>query len=88
MLSAENLIKRFNGVNAVDRLSLTVAPGEIFALLGPNGAGKTTTINCFLGFLELDSGRVIVDELDVATHALETKRRLAWENGLRLECCC
>jgi ABC-2 type transport system ATP-binding protein len=78
LLSAENLIKRFNGVNAVDRLSLTVAPGEIFALLGPNGAGKTTTINCFLGFLEPDSGRVIVDELDVATHALETKRRLAY----------
>jgi ABC-2 type transport system ATP-binding protein len=78
LLSAENLIKRFNGVNAVDRLSLTVAPGEIFALLGPNGAGKTTTINCFLGFLAPDGGRVIVDALDVATHALETKRRLAY----------
>ena len=78
MLTTENLTKRFNGVTAVDDLSLSVAPGEIFALLGPNGAGKTTTINCFLGFLTPDSGRVSVDGLDVATHALATKRRLAY----------
>jgi ABC-2 type transport system ATP-binding protein len=78
VLSAEHLTKRFNGTIAVDDLSLTVAPGEIFALLGPNGAGKTTTINCFLGFLAPDSGRVTVDGLDVTTHALETKRRLAY----------
>jgi ABC-2 type transport system ATP-binding protein len=78
VLSAERLTKRFNGTIAVDDLSLTVAPGEIFALLGPNGAGKTTTINCFLGFLAPDSGRVTVDGLDVAAHALETKRRLAY----------
>jgi ABC-2 type transport system ATP-binding protein len=78
MLSAERLTKRFNGTIAVDGLSLAVAPGEIFALLGPNGAGKTTTINCFLGFLAPDDGRVTVDGLDVATHTLETKRRLAY----------
>jgi ABC-2 type transport system ATP-binding protein len=78
MLTTEHLTKRFNGLTAVDDLSLTVAPGEIFALLGPNGAGKTTTINCFLGFLTPDQGRVLVDGLDVGTHALETKRRLAY----------
>ena len=78
LLTAENLTKRFNGVTAVDDLSLTVASSEIFALLGPNGAGKTTTINCFLGFLTPDQGRVSVDGLDVGTHALETKRRLAY----------
>jgi ABC-2 type transport system ATP-binding protein len=78
MLKAEHLTKRFNGTLAVDNLSLTVAPGEVFALLGPNGAGKTTTINCFLGFLAPDSGRVTIDNLDVTTHALETKRRLAY----------
>jgi len=75
VLTTENLTKRFNSVTAVDDLSLSVAPGEIFALLGPNGAGKTTTINCFL---TPDSGRVSVDGLDVATHALDTKRRLAY----------
>jgi ABC-2 type transport system ATP-binding protein len=78
VLATEHLTKRFNGLTAVDDLSLTVAPGEIFALLGPNGAGKTTTINCFLGFLTPDQGRVSVDGLDVGTHALDTKRRLAY----------
>ncbi|MCA6111258.1 ABC transporter ATP-binding protein [Bradyrhizobium cenepequi] len=78
MLTAEHLTKRFDGLPAVDDLSLTVAPGEIFALLGPNGAAKTTTINCFLGFLTPDQGRVSIDSLDVGTHSLDTKRRLAY----------
>jgi ABC-2 type transport system ATP-binding protein len=78
MLTTEHLTKRFNSFTAVDDLSLSVAAGEIFALLGPNGAGKTTTINCFLGFLAPDQGRVLVGGFDVKTHALETKRRLAY----------
>jgi len=78
MLRTEHLTKRFNSFTAVDDLCLNVAAGEIFALLGPNGAGKTTTINCFLGFLAPDQGRVLVDGLDVNTHALETKRRLTY----------
>jgi len=80
MLATENLTKRFAGAPApaVDRLNLTIAPGELFALLGPNGAGKTTTINCLLGFLQPDAGRALIDGLDVAVQPLETKRRLAY----------
>ena len=80
MLTIENLTKRFPGAAApaVDNLNLTVAPGELLALLGPNGAGKTTTINCLLGFLTPDSGRALIDGLDVAREPLETKRRLAY----------
>ena len=80
MLTTEALTKRFPGAAApaVDNLTLTVAPGELFALLGPNGAGKTTTINCLLGFLTPDSGRALIDGLDVAREPLETKRRLAY----------
>ena len=80
MLTLEALTKRFPGAAApaVDNLTLTVAPGELFALLGPNGAGKTTTINCLLGFLTPDSGRALIDGLDVAREPLETKRRLAY----------
>ena len=78
MLTTENLTKRFNGTTAVDSLNLNIAPGELFALLGPNGAGKTTTINCLLGFLQPDSGRALIDGLDVAREPLETKRRLAY----------
>lgn len=78
MLSAESLTKRFNGVAAVDDVSLTVARGEVFALLGPNGAGKTTTINCSLGFVAPDSGRMTVGGVDVSMYPLETKRLLAY----------
>ena len=80
MLTLEALTKRFPGATApaVDNLSLTIAPGELFALLGPNGAGKTTTINCLLGFLQPDAGRALIDGLDVVREPLETKRRLAY----------
>ena len=80
MLTLEALTKRVPGAAApaVDKLTLTVAPGELFALLGPNGAGKTTTINCLLGFLTPDSGRALIDGLDVVAQPLETKRRLAY----------
>jgi ABC-2 type transport system ATP-binding protein len=80
MLTTEALTKRFPGAPtpAVENLTLHVAPGELFALLGPNGAGKTTTINCLLGFLTPDSGRALIDGLDVAHEPLETKRRLAY----------
>jgi ABC-2 type transport system ATP-binding protein len=80
MLILENLTKRFPGSStpAVDNLSLTVAPGELFALLGPNGAGKTTTINCLLGFLPPDSGRALIAGLDVAREPIATKRQLAY----------
>ncbi len=78
MLSAEKLHKRYGTTVALQSLDLSVAPGELYALLGPNGAGKTTTINCFLGFLSPDGGRVKIDGLDVANHPLETKQRLAY----------
>jgi len=78
MLFAEKLHKRYGSTVALHALDLSVAPGELYALLGPNGAGKTTTINCFLGFLAPDGGRVTIDGLDVAQHPLETKQRLAY----------
>ena len=46
-----SLTKRFGGIIAVDDLSLTVAPGEVFGFLGPNGAGKSTTVRVLLGLL-------------------------------------
>ncbi|WIY00374.1 ABC transporter ATP-binding protein [Amycolatopsis mongoliensis] len=57
-IDATGLTKRYGEVVAVDRLSLTVAPGEIHALLGLNGAGKTTTIRMLLGMVRPTAGRV------------------------------
>jgi ABC-2 type transport system ATP-binding protein len=64
-IHVENLVKRFGDFVAVDRISLDVAPGEIFGFLGPNGAGKTTTIRILLGLLPPTSGRVEILGLQV-----------------------
>jgi ABC-2 type transport system ATP-binding protein len=53
---AEHLSKRFSTTLAVDDLSLTVPPGEVFGFLGPNGAGKSTTIRLLLGLLRPSGG--------------------------------
>jgi ABC-2 type transport system ATP-binding protein len=78
MLEAINLTKRYNGTTALDNLTLSVQPGEVFCLLGANGAGKTTTINLFLNFVEPTSGTAKINNLDVAKHGLETKKYVAY----------
>ncbi len=74
MIEFEGLTKRFGSFVAVDDLSLTVRPGEIFGFLGPNGAGKTTTVKMLTGLLKPSAGAARVCGLDVATQALEAKR--------------
>ena len=60
MISVVDLTKRFASgsqeVLAVDRLSFTVSPGEVYGLMGANGAGKTTTLRMILGLVEPTSG--------------------------------
>lgn len=58
VLTADRLVKRFDGFLAVDGVSFTVAEGEIVALIGPNGAGKTTCFNMLGGQLRPDGGQV------------------------------
>jgi ABC-2 type transport system ATP-binding protein len=65
-LSVVKLHKRYGSVTALDEVSFSVGRGEVVGLLGPNGAGKTTTINVILGVLEPTSGRVAIDEIDIA----------------------
>jgi len=60
LVVAENLVKSYGKVKAVDGLSLTLDEGSVMGLIGPNGAGKTTTIKMILGLLKPDSGRVEV----------------------------
>ena len=66
------LTKRFGDFTAVDDLSLTVAPGTIFAFLGGNGSGKSTTIRMLIGLLQPTAGQVTVDGVDV----IRTPRRV------------
>jgi ABC-2 type transport system ATP-binding protein len=78
MLHAESLTKRYDAHVALDALTLTVQPGEVFCLLGANGAGKTTTINLFLNFVQPSAGTATVNGLDVTKAPLETKKFLAY----------
>jgi ABC-2 type transport system ATP-binding protein len=57
-ISIDGLTKRFGDIVALDDLTLTVAPGEVFGFLGPNGAGKSTTVRVLLGLLRPSSGSV------------------------------
>jgi ABC-type Fe3+/spermidine/putrescine transport system ATPase subunit len=64
-LRLEQLTKRFNGVVAVDGLSLALDRGEMIALLGPSGSGKTTTLRLLAGFDIPESGKVFLEGQDV-----------------------
>ncbi len=64
-ITVSGLSKSFPGVLAVDNLSFTVAPGEIFGLVGPDGAGKTTTLRMLAGVLPPDAGSATVAGWDV-----------------------
>jgi branched-chain amino acid transport system ATP-binding protein len=58
LLETRGLTKNFGGLIAVDRLQLTVMPGEIRGLIGPNGSGKTTTVNLLSGLYRADEGEI------------------------------
>lgn len=75
LLDVRDIAKSFGGFNALDGVSLSVAPGEIVGLIGPNGSGKTTLINVISGLLAADRGKVLFEDHDVA--ALAAHRRAA-----------
>src|SRR5579872_7014662 len=60
-IRAENIVKRFGTVVALDGVSMHVARGETLGILGDNGAGKSTLIKILTGFHQPDSGQVSVD---------------------------
>jgi putative spermidine/putrescine transport system ATP-binding protein len=64
-IELQDASRRFDAVVALDRVSLSVAPGEFFALLGPSGSGKTTCLRLIAGFDRPDSGRILLDGNDV-----------------------
>jgi ABC-2 type transport system ATP-binding protein len=79
LLEAVNLSKRYeDGSLAVNDVTFSVKPGEIFAMLGGNGAGKTTTINIFLNFLEPTSGEARINGIPTHIEPLKAKQHVAF----------
>jgi len=65
MLETRDLTRRFGGLAAVDRVSLTVERGEVRSIIGPNGAGKTTLFNLITGAISPTSGHILFKGTDV-----------------------
>ncbi len=76
IIKIENLCKSFGNVKAVNKLSLKVKNGELFAFLGINGAGKSTTISMICGNLKIDSGKIFVCGKDVSKDSEYIKNQI------------
>ena len=76
VIQTQKLTKRYNGLTAVDDLSLEIHLGEVFGLLGPNGAGKTTSISMICGLLQPDAGHVLIQGQPVHGGDVEVRARV------------
>ncbi|MBI1797381.1 MAG: ATP-binding cassette domain-containing protein [Candidatus Eisenbacteria bacterium] len=82
MLEVRDVLKHYDGRAVVQRVSFSVAPGEIFALLGPNGAGKTTLIRMITDILKPDAGTITLDGEAIARQGGQRISYLPEERGL------
>ena len=78
MIAIQNLVKKYGQFTAVDDVTLEVAAGEIHGFLGPNGAGKTTTLRMIAGLLKPTSGRILVNNHDLAADPEAAKSSLGF----------
>ncbi|HHT08664.1 MAG TPA: ATP-binding cassette domain-containing protein [Clostridiales bacterium] len=80
LLRMENISKAFPGVQALDKVSLSVKPGTVHALMGENGAGKSTLMKCLFGIYSKDEGHIYLDGKEVNFRS----SREALENGVAM----
>ena len=81
LINVSNISKSFGKVKAVDNVSFSVAPGEVYGLLGPNGAGKTTTLRILATLLKPDSGTATIAGHDVLTQPEAVRAAIGVVNG-------
>jgi lipopolysaccharide export system ATP-binding protein len=75
ILSTVDLTKSYKGRKVVDGINLRIAQGEVAGLLGPNGAGKTTSFYIMVGLTVPDSGRVLLDGVDITSWPMYLRAR-------------
>ncbi len=78
MIKIREITKTFSTVTALDAISLDVQRQEFFGLLGPNGAGKTTLMNLIVGYLNADTGSIMVDNETVSQDSLEIRKNIGF----------
>lgn len=78
MIEIENLTMHYGDLKALDGLTLTIHPGELFAFLGPNGAGKTTAIKLLTGLMKPMTGSVKLCGYDIQQEPIKTKSLLGY----------
>jgi ABC-2 type transport system ATP-binding protein len=78
MIDVQQVTKRYGHHTAIDRVTFSVAKGEVLAFLGPNGAGKTTTMRILTCFMPATEGTARVAGFDCADQPLEVKRRIGY----------
>ena len=78
-LRAENIVKRFGAVTALDGVSVELRRGEILGILGDNGAGKSTLIKIFTGYERPTAGRLMIDGRETALRSVDHARALGIE---------
>jgi len=83
-LKTENLTIDFNGLIAVNKVSMTVNKNEIIGIIGPNGAGKTTFINLLSGFYKPVSGKIIFEGKDITGLSVEKRIFLGMSRTFQL----
>ena len=88
MIEIDRLSKSYGDIRAVEDLTLSIPPGEVFGLLGPNGAGKTTTIKMLTTLTRPDSGSCTISGLDIVRGRQDIRKRIGvvpQENNLDRE---
>ena len=75
ILRFENVTKRYGDNTVLDNVTLSIGAGEVFSLLGPSGCGKTTLLRICGGFEKPDSGRVILDGVDITDYSITERAK-------------
>ena len=75
-LSANNLMKSYNGRKVVKGISVEVNQGEIVGLLGPNGAGKTTSFYMIVGLIKPNGGNIFLDQTEITNFPMYKRAQM------------
>ena len=77
-VEASNVTKQFGEIKALDNLSFSIKPGEIYGLIGPNGAGKTTMLRIICTLILPTSGNIKIFNLDAVKQANDVRREISY----------